>query len=257
MKTFLLTILIISFNMEITAQTSFIDSGIFQWKNLDIRESRGRQYRKVLEGKTDEFSFFEIHVSTQFPGAQSRPPHTQADIEELIIVKEGILTCILDGKSKDLSKGSVILVPPGVEQSMFNTHDVPVTYYVIMFKAAKAIDMMRSDKAGGALMIEASELVYTDKGDKGSIQYFDRPTATTENFEMHITKLKKQGPSHSPHSHVDTEIILVNEGQVSMTIDGKSFLASEGDILFARSGSFHGVSNATDEACAYFAFKWR
>jgi quercetin dioxygenase-like cupin family protein len=69
--------------------------------------------------------------------------------------------------------------------------------------------------------------------------------------------LKVKGPSHAPHQHVDTEIILVIDGQTEMTIDGKTYTAGPGDLYIAESGKMHGISNATDKPCSYFAFKWR
>lgn len=238
-------------------QDGEIGSAVFHWNDLEVNSRPGREYRKILQGSTPEFSFFEIHATTLLPDGEARLPHTQKDIEELIIVKEGTLTCMLDGDIQELTAGSVVLIPPGVEQSMSNLHDQPLTYYVIMFKSIKPMDLDRSNKAGGALMLEAKDLVYVDKGTKGAIQYFNRPTANCENFEMHITKLKTKGPSHNPHTHIDTEIILVNEGMVTMNIDGQVYDAGPGDLIIVKSQSLHGVANAGDEACAYFAFKWR
>jgi quercetin dioxygenase-like cupin family protein len=78
-----------------------------------------------------------------------------------------------------------------------------------------------------------------------------------ENFEMHITELKSKGPSHAPHSHIDTEIILIIEGETEITIDGKNYKASAGDFYIMNSNEMHGVSNSLDSSCKYFAFKWR
>ena len=100
-------------------------------------------------------------------------------------------------------------------------------------------------------------IAYTEKNNKGTLKYFDRPTEMCENYEMHITYLKVKGPSHAPHQHVDTEIILVIEGNVEMTIDGKTYKGSAGDMFIAESGKMHGVGNASDNPCSYFAFKWR
>ena len=257
MKSFMLAAICLIVLPSLQAQLAPIGSGVYHWDKLAVRKQPGREMRKLLEGSTPEFSFFEIHATTQLPGAEASPMHVQKDIEELIIVKEGILTCTIDGQTKELTQGSVLLIPPGSEQAVSNKHDKAVTYYVLMFRSIKPMDMARSEKAGGPLMLEASSLIYEDKGSKGAIKYFDRPTATCENFEMHITKLNLKGPSHNPHMHVDTEIILVNEGQVSMTIDGEVFEAGPGDLIIAKSNSLHGVSNASEEACSYFAFKWR
>jgi (S)-ureidoglycine aminohydrolase len=74
---------------------------------------------------------------------------------------------------------------------------------------------------------------------------------------MHTTTLKKKGPSHAPHQHIETEIMLVISGDVEMTIDGKDYQGSTGDLFIAESGKMHGIANASDKPCKYFAFKWR
>jgi quercetin dioxygenase-like cupin family protein len=117
--------------------------------------------------------------------------------------------------------------------------------------------MDRSQKAGGAILLNADTIAYTEKDGKGTNKYFDQPTAMCENYEMRITTLIKKGPSHAPHQHVDTEIILVIAGDVEMTIDGKEYKGSAGDFFIAESGKMHGVRNASEKLCKYFAFKWR
>lgn len=44
-----------------------------------------------------------------------------------------------------------------------------------------------------------------------------------EKFEMHVTQLDSSGPSHKPHNHVDTEFVIVTEGQTEMIINGEKY----------------------------------
>lgn len=74
---------------------------------------------------------------------------------------------------------------------------------------------------------------------------------------MHVTQLARKGPSHAPHQHVDTEIILIIDGNTSMSIDGANYTGGPGDLYIMESGKMHGISNASDKPCSYFAFKWR
>jgi quercetin dioxygenase-like cupin family protein len=117
--------------------------------------------------------------------------------------------------------------------------------------------MPRSAKAGGTIIINSDTLVYTEKNGKGSRFYFDRPTAAFERHEMHTTTLKTTGPSHAPHQHVETEIILLIEGEAEMTVDGQKFKGNTGDFFIAASGTLHGISNTGNTPCTYFAFKWK
>ncbi|MDP4262558.1 MAG: cupin domain-containing protein [Bacteroidota bacterium] len=243
--------------MNAFSQLKPVPSGVIHWSDLPVKKDNQRETRRIAEGITNEFEYFEIHATTQEKGAAPRPPHTQKDIEEIIIIKEGALKCTIGNKTAVLGPGSVILIPPLEMQAFENTGDGPVTYYVFMFRSKKTMNMERSARAGGVLLLNADSLAFkeTDKG--GARKYFDRPTAMCENFEMHVTTLKDKGPSHSPHSHIDTEIILVIDGNTEMNIDGTVYKAGPGDLFIAESGKMHGISNAAEKPCSYFAFKWR
>ena len=256
MKIIFITLLQTIF-MNNFAQLQPITSGVFHWNNLPVKKDKERESLKIFEGTTPEFEYFEIHATTQYKGAVPRPSHTQDSIEEVIIIKEGTLNCTIGNLTSTLSAGSVLLLPPHEVQIFENTGDGPVTYYVFMFRARKGIDMERSKKAGGTLLLNYDTLPYTEANNKGTRKYFDRPTAMCDNYEMHITYLKAKGPSHAPHQHVDTEIILIIDGESEMMIDGKNYKAGPGDLYIAVSGQLHGISNATDKPCSYFAFKWR
>jgi (S)-ureidoglycine aminohydrolase len=167
------------------------------------------------------------------------------------------MKCTIGNKTSVLGRGSVLLIPPLESQTFENVGDGPLTYYVFQFRSKKPMNIERTTQAGGTLLSNYDSLTYTEANNKGTRKYFDRPTAMCENYEMHITYLKAKGPSHTPHQHVDTEIILIIDGEAEMMIDGKNYRAGPGDLYIAESGKTHGIGNATDKPCSYFAFKWR
>jgi quercetin dioxygenase-like cupin family protein len=243
--------------MTATAQLKPITSGVYHWNELPVKKDVQREFRSIMEGTTNEFSYFEVHATTQEKGATPKPPHAQTDIEELMIIKEGKMKATIGNKVSILGAGSVLLIAPGDMQTFENVGDGPLTYYVFQFRSRNGVDMERNNKAGGSLLLNADSLPFKESTKGAGKKYFDRPTATCSNYEIHITQLNKKGPSHAPHTHVDTEIILVIDGEAEMTIDGKDYKASAGDMIIAESGKLHGVGNATEKPCSYFAFKWR
>ena len=243
--------------MSSFAQLKPVGSAVFHWSELPVKKEAQRESRQLLEGTTNEFEYFEIHATTQYKGAVPRPPHTQKDIEEVIIIKEGTMKCSIGDRSAVLGAGSVLLIPPLKSQVFENIGNGPLTYYVLMFRSNKEMDMQRSIEAGSTLLINFDTLAYKEVNNKGTRKYFDRPTAMTENYEMHTTHLKVKGPSHAPHKHLDTEIILMIDGETEMTIDGVVYKAGPGDLYIVESGKMHGISNASEKPCSYFAFKWR
>jgi quercetin dioxygenase-like cupin family protein len=239
------------------AQLSFIPSGVSHWSGLKVNRSADREGRRIVEGTSTHFEYLEIHATTQQKGAVPRAPHAQKDLEELIIVTEGNMRFTIGKESRELGKGSAIIIPPLAIQSVENIGDGPLTYYVLMFRSKKPMDMDRSAKAGSVLFLDADSLVYKPSERGGRINYFDRPTAMCEKFEMHLTHLKSKGPSHSPHAHADTEIVLVTEGNVEIKVGDKVLSGSAGDLFIINSDEMHGVSNASDHACRYYAIRWK
>jgi quercetin dioxygenase-like cupin family protein len=238
------------------AQLKPVASGVFHWADGIVKKDSLRESRKIANGTTAEFDFFDIHATTQLKGALPKPAHTQKDIEELIIIKEGNMKCKVGNKTAVLGTGSVLLIPPGEAQTFENVGAGPLTYYVFQFRSKK-MNLERSNLAGGTLLVNADTIPVTKTGTKSTKKYFERPTAMCDNYEMHITSLNAKGPSHAPHTHADTEIVLVIEGEAEMTIDGQHYTGGAGDIFIANSGSLHNVGNAGDKTCSYFAFKWR
>lgn len=238
------------------AQLTPVASGVIHWADIAVKKDGLREGRKIASGSTSELEYFDIHATTQLKGAVAKPPHTQKDIEELIIIKEGRMKCTVGNKTTVLGKGSVMLIPPGEAQIFENAGDSALTYYVFMYRSKK-MNLVRSQLAGGTIIINADTLPITRTATKTTKKYFDRPSAMCDNFEMHITGLNGKGPSHAAHTHTDTEVILVIDGEAEMTIDGKYYTGVAGDIFIANSGSLHNVGNPSDKPCSYFAFKWR
>ena len=79
-------------------------SGVYHWNELPVTKNNQRESRKIAEGTTPEFNYFEIHATTQEKGAKPSTVHTQEDIEELIIIKDGMVKCTIGNKTSVLTK---------------------------------------------------------------------------------------------------------------------------------------------------------
>ena len=233
-----------------------VNAGVYRWADQPAKVGEDRESRRFLEGTSPYFEYLEIHATTQYPGAKPSPAHANKDIEELIIVKEGEMKATVDGNSTILGAGGVIIIMPQQMQSFKNIGKGNLTYYVMKYRSKKPMNIERGLAAGGSMMLNADSLEFKPSEKGGGRRYFDRPTAMCERLEMHVTQLNKKGPSHDPHSHLETEIILVISGETEMNIEGKEYKAGAGDFYFVNSELFHGVRNASDKPCSYFAFKW-
>ena len=240
----LLPALAILLSLQVAAQTDSLSSGVYS----------------VLTGKTagstTDLAMLKAHASTLAPGKTNHPPRALNDVEELILVKDGLLKVIINDSSKVLGPGSLALIMAGDVQSFQNTSDKPATYYVLTFKSPSPVNIQRGKQAGGSLMIDWNDLKVkkTEKGESRSI--FDRPTSMFTRFEIHATTLNGGLESHPPHTHRAEEAMLVMQGTTAGSISGKDYPAGVGEILLLRPDILHNIKNTGAGQCWYYAMKW-
>jgi (S)-ureidoglycine aminohydrolase len=245
------------FTLTTMAQLEPVHPGVYKWADLPVKAGEDRESRKILEGVSTHLEYLEIHATTQFKGAKPGNAHANDNIEECIIVKEGKLKATIEGRSSVMGPGGVILLMPRQMHSIENAGDGNLTYYVMRYRSRKKMDLERGQASGGTLTLNADSLEFTSSARGGGRAYFDRSTAMCERFEMHVTRLDRRGESHVPHAHTETEIILVISGETEMTIDGKEYNGSAGDLYLMNAELMHGIRNSNDTPCSYFAFKWK
>lgn len=256
MKPIILFIGFVALCMECKAQAARIPSGVYHWADVPVIKSADGETREFMKGSTAECSLLEIHATTLHKGAGIKP-RSQKNIEEFIIVKEGKMKTSVGTKTEILGKGSAVLVPPLQMLAIENAGDGPLTYYTLRFRSKQPMDLQRSAKAGGALIINADTLHYKPSAIGGGMKYLQRPTAMLNELEMHMTELKPNTPSHPPHTHVDSELILMLEGHTEQFINGKNYQGTAGDMYLMNSNELHGIKNIEDAPCKYLAIRWK
>jgi (S)-ureidoglycine aminohydrolase len=249
----LLFFLFSSATLPLLAQS--VDSGVYVWAKSPVSKKSTSEQRTLLEGTTTDFKHMKIHATT-LPAHQAPHPAHKHDDEELIIIKEGKLTITIEGKTKTLGAGSIALMMPGDEHGFENKGDTPVTYYVMRYESKEPKDLERGKNAGGSFWVDWDEVAFKQH-DKGGIRrMFDRATAMTKRFEMHVTTLNQGLWSHPPHTHRAAEILLMTDNTAQESIDGKLFSATRGDLIFLESNVPHAIQNTSQGSCTYFAFQF-
>ncbi|WP_080057923.1 cupin domain-containing protein [Spirosoma aerolatum] len=232
-----------------------LDSKVYAWAESPVVKKAASEQRAILEGNTPDFSHLEIHATTLPPHQVPHPAHKHDD-EELIIIKEGKLTVTIEGRTKTLGAGSVALIMPGDEHGFDNKEGVPATYYVMRYTSRQPADRERGQKAGGSFWIDWDEVPFQPH-DKGGIRrMFDRATAMSKRFEMHVTTLREGLWSHAPHTHRAAEILLMVENKAQESISGKLYPSTKGDLIFLEPNVPHALQNMSQGNCIYFAFQF-
>ena len=76
--------------------------------------------------------------------------------------------------------------------------------------------------------------------------------ATGESLEVHETKLLPGGAPHAAHHHEHSEMWLIREGTVELTVNGTSYRLGPGSVGFVHSNDEHGIKNVGTTSATYF-----
>ena len=71
-------------------------------------------------------------------------------------------------------------------------------------------------------------------------------------ISLHESELAPHSIPHPPHHHRHEEMVLVREGTLEFTVNGKTTRAGAGSVLFAGSHDVHGIRNPESAPAKYF-----
>ena len=117
-----------------TAQTTVLGSRIFDWDSLKVQETKVGSRRDVVRSPTATLDELEMHITTLNAGVESHPPHQHA-AEELLIIKEGTLEALVNGKYQKVGPGSIVFQASNQPHTIKNIGTGPATYHVVQWQS--------------------------------------------------------------------------------------------------------------------------
>jgi quercetin dioxygenase-like cupin family protein len=71
-------------------------------------------------------------------------------------------------------------------------------------------------------------------------------------IELHMTELAAGQAPHPPHKHVHEEMLMLQQGTLDVTIQGKTMQITAGSIVYMASNDEHGWRNPGSLTAQYF-----
>jgi mannose-6-phosphate isomerase-like protein (cupin superfamily) len=114
------------------ASASKLTSAVFNWEKMQVTPTPNGVRRALFDGPTATVDKLHCHITTLNPGAVSSEPRLHLQ-EEVIIVKEGTIEAVFDGKTEIAPAGSVIFFNSRAVTQLRNPGKVPATYTVLYY----------------------------------------------------------------------------------------------------------------------------
>jgi quercetin dioxygenase-like cupin family protein len=268
MKRFFRTGFLFAIGPMLTAALFAVDSAparlgtsLFKWEDLPAKPTEVGERRDVADQPTATLERFECHISTLLPGRLSHPPHRHPQ-EEFILLREGTLDVAINGKVQRAGPGAVLFFASNDLHNVTNVGDKPAVYFVFNLTTAAthsvpaqpAVESASPDRLRSAVFDwPALQAKPTKLGERRDI--FDSPTVTCRRLEAHAMTLGAGGSRQPLHRHPQEAVVVVKEGMIEATADGKVRQAGPGAILFLAPNDEHGIRNAGTVPATYYVFE--
>ena len=103
-----------------------------------------------------------------------------------------------------------------------------------------------------SLTYKFEDLPVKKNGENRSRDVFDGLNRAGFQLDIHETELAPGLAPHAAHRHIHEEILMVREGSIEVTIEGKVTTATPGSVVYVASNDLHGWKNAGAARANYF-----
>ena len=109
---------------------SALQTKAYIWEDLPVRTNGDNRQRAILDGKTSTGFPIEIHETELAPGGAPHGSHSHIH-DEILIVREGTLESVINGRTTTLTPGSLVYVNANEEHGFRNAGATRARYYIL------------------------------------------------------------------------------------------------------------------------------
>ena len=110
-------------------------SRVFDWNSIPAKATKYGSVRSFFSSPTATLENLELHVTTLNPGQSPHQPHHHPN-EELIIIRQGTVETLSNGKWQRVGPGSVIFNASNQLHGLKNVGADEAIYHVINWKSS-------------------------------------------------------------------------------------------------------------------------
>jgi len=115
---------------------SALPTKAYVWEDLPVRVNGQNRQRAILDGQTSTAFPIEIHETELAPGLAPHGSHKHIH-DEILIVREGTLESVINGKTATLTPGSLVYINANEEHGFRNAGGTRARYYIIALGSKK------------------------------------------------------------------------------------------------------------------------
>jgi len=101
-----------------------------------------------------------------------------------------------------------------------------------------------------------NEMAVSKKANVEQRQILEGTTPAFKHLKVHATTLDAHQAPHPAHKHDDEELIIVKEGELTVTIEGKTETLEAGSIALIMPGDEHGFENKGNTKVSYYVMRY-
>ena len=229
-----------------------LTSMVFPREHMGILRTANGEIRSVTDRPTATLGLLRCELITLNPDQAAHPPHRHAE-EKVIVVQSGRLEVNHKGATQVCGPGSVILCAWNDTHAVRNPGESPATFWVITPTSARTHDPYALNRTPtlGSVVRDWESLPVKSTPTAQRREILQGSTATLDRLAVHATTVPARTAAHGAHRHPDDEIVLVLEGTMEATLDGRGATGGPGSLFLFTSGDLHGLRNSGETAAIY------